>query len=262
MNPRVIDLNADVGEDPAALASGTEAALIAAITSANIACGGHAGDDGTMAAVVQLCLRHGVAVGAHPSFPDRAGFGRVALPLAADAIEVTVTEQIARLGHIARAAGAELTHVKPHGALYHVASARVEVAYAIARAARRWHDDLILVGQAGSAALAHWRALGCATLAEAFADRRYEAGGSLRARSLAGAVLTDAQEVSTQALRIARGEGVVVSDGAVLPVVADTLCIHSDTKGAAELAQAVGRTLRAHGVAVQAAPCRRRSDSS
>ena len=252
MPARAIDVNADVGEDPAALESGAEAALIAQVSSANIACGGHAGDDSSMRAVVALCRTHGVAIGAHPSFPDRAQFGRVELPMTAGAIEAAVAEQIARLGHIARALGIELVHVKPHGALYHAASKRLEVADAIGRAARAWRAGLVLVGQAGSAALLRWRAPGWTTLAEAFADRRYEADGSLRARTRPGAVLTDAGEVAAQALRIARGEGVVTADGSILALAADTLCVHGDTPNAAELARAVNQALQRDGIAVRA----------
>ncbi len=253
MTAPTIDLNADVGEDPAALASGAEAALIAQITSANIACGGHAGDDESMRAVVEMCRAQGVAIGAHPSFPDRDHFGRVALPMTADAIAATVAGQIERLRGIVRALGGELSHVKPHGALYHVASTRLDVADAIARAARQFSTNLVLVGQVGSVAVTRWRESGCNTLAEAFADRRYEHDGSLRQRGLPGAVLTDPEEVAAQALRLARGDGALTVDGSVVRLSADTLCLHGDTPGAVTLARAVRQALAAAGIAVQRA---------
>src|SRR5690606_14630546 len=202
------------------------------VSSANVACGGHAGDADTMAAVVGLCRARGVAVGAHPSFPDRARFGRVDLDLPAKDIEAAVHAQGATLARSARAQGAALRHVKAHGALYHAASRSPEIADAVAAGARAACGDIVLVGQAGSAAVRRWRALGLHVRAEAFADRRYEAGGALRARDLPGALLCDPQEAAAQAVRLARGEGVVAADGTVISLTADTICLHGDTPGA------------------------------
>jgi UPF0271 protein len=237
---RSIDLNADLGEDPHALAAGLDAALLDVVTSANVACGGHAGDETTMRAVVRLARERGVAVGAHPSYPDRAGFGREPMDLPPEEIEVAVAEQIAVLGNIARAEGVKLTHVKPHGALYHAAArstqGRASVTHAIARAAARWSRELVLVGQAGSPALAVWRAHGFRVAGEAFADRAYEPDGSLRPRSQAGALLTDPALAAAQAVALAQAG------------TAETLCVHGDTPGAPAIARAVRAALLSAGI--------------
>jgi UPF0271 protein len=240
VSARTIDLNADLGEDPRALASGQEAALLDVVTSANVACGGHAGDEQSMRAVVRLARERGVAVGAHPSYPDRRGFGRAPQDLPPDEIEATVHEQVARLGEIARAERVPLVHVKPHGALYHAASGRAAVAEAIARAAARWSRDLVLVGPAGSEALTVWRAQGLRAAGEGFADRAYEPDGSLRPRSKPGALLTDPAAAAAQAVRLARSG------------TAETLCVHGDTPGAVALARAVRTALLAAGLLVRA----------
>ena len=246
-----IDLNADVGEATDSVEVGIEHELLAWVTSANVTCGGHAGDDGTMRTTLRRAQERGVAVGAHPSFPDRAGFGRVELPLSPAEIETSVAAQIAALGRIARDLGLELDHVKPHGALYHAASRRPEVAEAVARAAARWRRDLVLVGQAGAPSLATWRALGFRVAGEAFADRAYARDGALVARSRPGALLTNTADVVAQALALARGEGVTAAGGVHIPVVADTLCLHADTPGAPGLARAVHEALAADGMRLQ-----------
>ena len=234
MSAPTIDLNADLGEDPRAPT--LDAALLDVVTSANVACGGHAGDAETMRAVVRLARERGVAVGAHPSYPDREGFGREPMDLPAEELEAAVGAQIADLGNIARAEGVELTHVKPHGALYHAAASRPSVAHAVARAAARWSRDLVLVGPAGSAALGVWRAQGFRTAGEGFADRRYEPDGSLRPRSRPGALVTDPAEAASQAVALAHAGTV------------QTLCVHGDTPGAAAIARAVRAALERAGV--------------
>jgi UPF0271 protein len=222
---REIDLNCDLGEGPG------EEAIYPWITSANVACGGHAGDDATMEAAVRQALRHGVAVGAHPAYPDREGFGRVALPMASDEIAEAVRSQVSALARIALRCGAALGHVKPHGALYGEAMRDAAVAEAIARGVASHGPGLVLVGLAGSPALTLWRALGFAVAGEAFADRAYEPDGSLRSRRLPGALITDPAVAAAQALRLAR-EGRV-----------DTICVHSDTPGAASILAEVRRVL-------------------
>jgi UPF0271 protein len=190
------------------------------ITSANIACGGHAGDDRTMERTVRLALAAGVRMGAHPGYADRANFGRLAIAMPPDALAESVYAQIARLDEVVRRVGGALVHVKPHGALYNVAVGNAEVARAIAEGAARWNPRATLVGLAGSAMLDVWRAMGMAVAGEAFADRRYEPDGTLRSRQLPGALITDPQEAAAQALRFAR-EG-----------FAETICVHGDTPGA------------------------------
>lgn len=225
-----IDLNCDLGEleDPA-----LGAALMECIASANIACGGHAGDEATMERTARLALVRGVRIGAHPGYPDRAHFGRVVLPLNAAEIESAIGEQIGRLEGIVRRLGGEVAYVKPHGALYNLAARDHATAAAIGRAAERWRPGALVFGLAGSPALDLWRGMGLDAAAEAFADRRYEADGSLRPRRFPDALLTDPREAAAQAVRLARTGKV------------DTICVHADTPGAAEIAKACRAALNA-----------------
>lgn len=246
--PAVIDLNADVGEDPEALTDGSEEALLRVVTSANVACGGHAGDEATMAAVLALAARLGVGAGAHPGYPDRAGFGRDSLGMTPAAIEDSVFKQVRSLAGAAGRAGCGLVHVKPHGALYHDATRDPEVAAAIARGVSRWGVEVVLVGKAGSVMLEVFREHGFEVAAEAFADRAYEPDGTLRSRKLAGALITDPSRAAAQAVRIAR-EGLVTSlDGRDVAVRARTICVHGDTPGAVAIATAVREALMANRV--------------
>jgi len=223
-----LDLNCDMGELEDAQ---REAALIEHITSANIACGGHAGDESTMERTARLALARGVRIGAHPGYPDRANFGRVEIPMPAAEIERTVREQIERLDAVVRRLGAAIVHVKPHGALYNVAVRNEEVARAIAHGVAQWNPRVTLFGLAGSPMLDVWRAMGMAVAAEAFADRRYEADGTLRSRRFPDALITDPREAAAQALRFAR-EG-----------KAQTICVHGDTPGAIEILKACREAL-------------------
>lgn len=243
-----IDLNCDLGEIPQLVADGTDERVLEFITSANVACGGHAGDAATMAATVRAAVRHGVAVGAHPSYPDRPGFGRRQLRFSPADIERFVAEQVRALDEVARHHGVALAHVKPHGALYHAAGAEPQVARAVALGAARVRPGLVMIGPAGSRALAVWRAMGFATAGEAFADRAYEPDGSLRSRALEGAVLTAPRDAAEQAVRIARDGVVLAANGARLAVDARTICIHGDTPGVARIAQAVRERLTAEGI--------------
>jgi 5-oxoprolinase (ATP-hydrolysing) subunit A len=223
-----IDLNCDMGElEDAAY----EAALMDYITSANIACGAHAGDEAMMERTARLAMARGIRLGAHPSYPDRANFGRLEIALSPAAIEATVVEQIERLERVVKKLGGRLVHVKPHGALYNVAARNPEVAHAIGTAVVGWKPRAILFGLAGSPALDLWRSMGLSVAAEAFADRRYEPDGSLRPRKLPDALITDPETAAAQALRFAR-EG-----------KAQTLCVHSDTPGAIALLKACRQAL-------------------
>ena len=247
-----IDLNADVGESFGAWRMGRDEALIPLVSSANVACGFHAGDPLVIRRTIALALASGVAVGAHPGYPDLAGFGRRRLDMAADELSAAVEYQVAALAGMTRAAGGALRHVKPHGALYNTAAADPAVAGAIAEGVTRVSRDLVLVGMAGSALLAAGRAAGLAVSAEAFADRAYEPDGRLRSRRLPGAVHADTDAVVRQALAIATGGPVIASDGSPLRIVADTLCLHGDTPGAVEHALAIREAFAAHGVRVSA----------
>jgi UPF0271 protein len=202
------------------------------ITSANIACGGHAGDEATMERTARLALEHGVRIGAHPSFPDSANFGRLEMELPSEEIERTVREQIARLERVVDRLGVRIVHVKPHGALYNMAARDERIARAIGRAVVAWNPAATLFGLLGSASVDVWRVMGLPVAAEAFADRRYEPDGSLRARKFADALITDPHQAAAQAARFAR-EG-----------KAQTLCVHGDTPGAVEILQACHAALQ------------------
>jgi UPF0271 protein len=247
MSPRAIDLNCDLGEDPAA--RDLDEALLRVVTSANVATGGHAGDGESMRTLARLCLEHGVALGAHPAYPDREGFGRRPLDLEPSAIEHLVFEQVHALVEAARAEGATLTHVKAHGALYHAAHRRGEVALALARAVLALDPTLVLVAPVASPALTLWRSMGLTAAAEAFADRRYDADGRLAPRTEPDALLLDPAEAAEQAALLARGA--LRPDGSPLPTGADTLCIHGDTPGALGIAQAVRARLAHEHVTVR-----------
>jgi 5-oxoprolinase (ATP-hydrolysing) subunit A len=243
-----MDINADLGESEEALADGTDFELMRYITSANVACGGHAGDERTMRETVRYAKQLGVTVGAHPGYPDRANFGRVESPMAVAEIEASVRDQIAALAAVAEPLGVQLMHCKPHGALYHAANKSAEIAAAIGRAVLQSDDQLIMVGQAGSSTLTLWESMGLSCAAEAFADRAYEPDGILRKRTLPGALLDDPAKAAGQALDIATRHIAVTTDGSELKVTADTICIHSDTPGSVAIARAVNERLRAAGV--------------
>ncbi|MGI8589014.1 MAG: 5-oxoprolinase subunit PxpA [Chloroflexia bacterium] len=234
-----MDLNADMGESFGAWTMGGDAELMPLITSANIACGFHAGDPLVMSATVALAAAHGVKIGAHPGYPDLPGFGRRYLDMTPTELEAAVLYQIGALAGFTRAAGVPLLHVKPHGALYNRAATDPAVAEAVARAVRAFSADLLLVGLAGSLLLDAGRAVGLAVVAEAFADRAYESDGSLRSRRLPGAILPDPASAAAQARSIAHDGYVTAHGGTRVPMRADTLCIHGDTPNAPSYAAAV-----------------------
>ena len=250
-NARSIDLNADVGELPEALADGREEALLGIVTSANVACGGHAGDEATMAGVLLLARRLGVSAGAHPGYPDRAGFGRDSMGMTPQEIESAVFEQVAELAAVAERTGLRLTHVKPHGALYNDAVRDEAVAAAVARGVRRWSRDAVLVGLAGSPALCVFAAEGMRAVAECFADRVYEADGMLTSRKLPGSLITDPRRAAEQAVSLATAGTAIARTGEKVQVTAETICVHGDTPGALLIAAAVRAALEASGIAVR-----------
>jgi UPF0271 protein len=242
-----IDLNCDLGEG-----AGHDAELMPLITSANIACDGHAGDAGTMGEAVGLAARHGVAIGAHPGFEDRKNFGRSEVRLASGEVFVLVTRQVRALADIARAGGQTLAHVKPHGGLYNLAARERRVADEIAQAVWEADPRLVLVGLAGSELLAAGRARGLAVASEAFADRAYAPGGTLVPRSQPGAVIAEAAVASAQGLRLAREGRVRAADGSDVAVRADTLCLHGDGPEAVALARRLREDLAAAGIVLRA----------
>jgi UPF0271 protein len=247
-----IDLNCDMGESPEAIADGTQEALMRLITSVNIACGGHAGDEQTMKTTIEQALRWRLAIGAHPGYPDRANFGRLELKLPLNEISASIFDQVKALAGVAARCGARVVHVKPHGALYNQAVRNRELAGAIAEAVARWSRDAVLVGLAGSPMLDVFREAGFAVAAEAFADRRYEADGTLRSRKFEDALIRNPEEAAWQALGIAERGVVIASDGSEVDVKAQTICVHGDTPGAPAIAATVARTLREAGIILSA----------
>jgi len=245
-----IDLNCDMGESFGAYSLGNDEALMDLITSANIACGAHAGDPLVMDRTVRLAAQHGVGIGAHPGFPDLVGFGRRAMQLTPEEIENTVLYQVGALAVFARSVDSELAHIKPHGALYNMAAKDAEVARAIARGVARAGEDLIVVGLAGSVMIEAAREAGLRAAREGFADRAYEADGSLRSRKLEGALIHDPEAAAERAVRIARDGVVVAYTGEEITLQVDTLCVHSDTPGAAEIVKAIRQRLEEAGVEV------------
>jgi UPF0271 protein len=239
-----IDLNCDMGELPEAIADGMQEALMPSFTSINVACGGHAGDEQTMRITIEQALRWSLALGAHPGYADRANFGRLELNLSSQEISDSIYEQVCRLAAVANKRGVRLTHVKPHGALYNQAVHNLPLAEAIADGVARWNRSVVLVGLAGSPMLDVFRKANFATAAEAFADRRYESDGTLRSRKHPDALIHDPAEASRQALSIVQEGAVIASNGARVPVNAQTLCIHSDTPGSPQIAAAVAKALR------------------
>ena len=247
-----IDLNCDMGELPEAIADGTQEALMRSITSANVACGGHAGDEASMLATIEQAMRHGVAIGAHPGYPDRANFGRLGLKLSAEEISGFVSEQVMALAEIAESCGAHVGHVKPHGAIYNQAAGNREIAAAIAAGVARWRRDVVLVGLAGSLMLQVFCEAGFAVAAEAFADRRYEPDGTLRSRKFPDALIRDPFEAGKQAVGIVERGVVTASDCTEVAVCAQTICVHGDSPGAVAISGGVARALREHGVTLGA----------
>jgi UPF0271 protein len=247
-----VDLNCDMGEVPEAIADGTQESLMPSLTSVNIACGGHAGDSRTMKATIEQALHWGLALGAHPGYPDRANFGRLELNLPPEIIANFVFEQVRALAEVAAGCGACVMHVKPHGALYNQAARNRVVAQAIARGIIRWSGDVALVGLAGSLMLDVFREAGFRVAAEAFADRRYEADGTLRSRKFDDALIRDPVEAGQQALQIAERGTVVACSGTEIVANAQTICIHGDTQGAPKIAATVAQTLRQGGVELSA----------
>ncbi|HYE84811.1 MAG TPA: 5-oxoprolinase subunit PxpA [Vicinamibacterales bacterium] len=246
-----IDLNSDLGESFGPWPMGQDAALMDSISSANVACGFHAGDPATMRATLRLARAKRVAVGAHPGFPDLVGFGRREIKASAAEVEDLVLYQVAALAGMAAAEGLRLQHVKAHGALYNMACRDRALADAIARATAAIDRSLILFGLPNSELLRAGEAAGLQVAAEVFADRAYDPDGSLTARTTPGSVIHDTPAVVERAIKMVRDKVVVAVDGSAIALQADTICLHGDTPGAAEHAKAVRRGLEAAGIQIQ-----------
>src|SRR6476646_9398960 len=247
-----VDLNADVGESFGAFTIGNDAALMTSITSANIAAGFHGGDPSVLRETIRLARAHGVAVGAHPGFPDLVGFGRRELNVTPEEAEDFVLYQIAAVAGVAAAEGMAIQHVKPHGALFNMAVRNAELAAAIARAVAAFDQTLILFGLPGSEILAAGRAAGLRVAAEVFADRAYEPDGSLASRRKPGSVIHDEGAVVARAVQMVKDRTVIAVDGSVVKLDADTICVHGDTPGSDALAAKIRAGLEAAGITVKA----------
>ena len=250
-----MDINCDLGESFGRYELGEDEEVMQVITSANVACGLHAGDPLTMERTVRLAARYGVAVGAHPGYPDLQGFGRREMDLTPEEVAAFVLYQIGALAGFTRAAGVDLCHVKPHGALYNQAAQDPALAEAVALAVKSFSRDLILVGLAGSALVKAGEAAGLRTASEGFPDRAYNSDGSLRSRREPGALLTSTPEVCTHAVILAK-QGIRIepedpSQGRAGAVRVTTLCIHGDHPGAARRAAAVRNALQENGIPVE-----------
>lgn len=247
-----IDLNSDVGESFGAYALGSDAAVLDYVTSANVACGFHAGDPATMRKTVRLAIEKRVAIGAHPGLPDLAGFGRRRMEITPQEAYDLVLYQIGALAAFVRAEGARLHHVKPHGALYNMAARDASLAAAIADAVYRADPQLVLVGLSGSELITAAEARGLVAASEVFADRGYETDGSLTPRGLAGALITDPNQAAQRVLNMIQRGAVATTQGPEIPLRAETVCIHGDSPQAAELAKTIRETLEEAGVTVRA----------
>lgn len=242
-----IDLNADLGEGES-----TDAELLSIVTSCNIACGGHAGNESSMRDTIVMALQAGVAIGAHPSYPDAQGFGRRSGFLAGEALYESLTAQVTIFSDIACELGATMTHIKPHGALYNDAAADPALADILARVCDEAHGHVVLVGPPASALQAAASSHGIGFVAEGFIDRLYTDTGGLVPRARKDAVHSGIDRIASQALSIAADHNVISESGDCIPLVAQTLCIHGDTPGAVDAARTVRRILESNGIEVGA----------
>ena len=245
-----IDHNSDLGESFGPWPMGQDEALMDSISSANVACGFHAGDPGAMRTTIALARKKGVAIGAHPGFQDLVGFGRREIKATAAEVEDLVLYQVSALAGMAAAQGMTLQHVKAHGALYNMACRERALAEAIARAVAAFDRSLILFGLPNSELLRAGELAGLPVAAEVFADRAYDPDGSLTSRAKPGSVIHDTAQVVERAIRMVKDETVIAVDGSTIALRADTICLHGDTPGAPEHARAVRRGLEAAGIRV------------
>ncbi len=246
-----IDLNCDAGESFGHWPMGDDATLIPLMTSVNIACGAHAGDPLVMRRTLLLARQRNVAVGAHPGYPDLYGFGRRAIPLSPDEVEAWTLAQLGTLDAMARGAGAVLRHVKPHGALYNIAADDEMQAAAVVRAVRAFNPELALVVRAGSRMVTVAREAGLRVAEEAFADRGYDGMGRLLPRSHPDALISDPCAAAARAVTLLQMGTLAAADGVTLRIHPQTLCVHSDTRGAAAIASAVRTALNSAGITLR-----------
>jgi len=249
---KTVDLNCDLGESFGAYRLGRDEEMLQVVTSANIACGFHAGDPATMRRTVRLALDNGVALGAHPGLPDLLGFGRRDMAISPDEAYDLVVYQLGALWGFVRAEGAKLQHVKPHGSLYNMAARDAGLARAVAEAVCRVDPSLILFGLAGSELITAGKRAGLRTASEVFADRTYQADGSLTPRRLPDAVITDDERALAQVAKMVTEGKVIARQQVEVAIQADTICVHGDGPCAVEFAGKIRRSLSEAGVRVQA----------
>ena len=242
----MIDINCDMGEG-----MGNEKELMPFISSANIACGYHAGDAAEMKRVVDGCIKSNVAIGAHPSYPDKENFGRTDMQLSTNEIYTLVKKQLEILNTIVVAAGANLHHVKPHGALYNMAAKDAAIAHIIAMAVKDFNSELIFYGLSGSVMIEEAKKIGLKTAREVFADRSYQPDGSLTPRTETNALITDTATAIQQVLQMINKKTVNATNGAVIEMHADTVCIHGDGINAVRFAAALNNSLQMGGINIK-----------
>lgn len=248
---RLLDLSCDLGEARSDEERAVESAIWPMISAANVACGGHVGDEESMREAIERCVTHGVSLGAHPSYPDREGFGRRHVDMTTEALVASLSSQIELLRGVALERGIEVERVKPHGALYNEAQKDAALALAIIEAVRRAQPRAAIVCAAGSQVEREALRAGIAVVREAFVDRRYASDGALQPRGEPGSLLLDPEDAAGQAVRLAATGAVVASDGTEVPISFETLCAHSDMPGSAARIQCVLRALGDAGFAVQ-----------
>ncbi|MBI3717291.1 MAG: LamB/YcsF family protein [Sphingobacteriales bacterium] len=241
-----IDFNCDLGEG-----AGNDEAIMPFISSASIACGYHAGDEATMKAAVALCIKYNVAIGAHPSFPDKENFGRTNMQLPADEIYHIVRLQVETLTQIAHQQDRKLQHVKPHGALYNMAAKDLVIANAIAEAVKDYDKSLLLFGLPNSKVEVAAKNYGLSFIGEAFADRTYLPDGSLTPRNAANALIEDEAQSIAQVLQLVNDKTITAVNGEIISINAKTICLHGDGKQAVQFAEALHGTLLSKGITIQ-----------
>lgn len=246
-----IDLNCDMGESFGAWKMGDDFALMDYVSSVNIACGFHAGDASVIRKTVEKAVEKNLAVGAHPSFPDLQGFGRREMKMSVSEIFDIVLYQVSAVKGICEAFGAKLRHVKPHGALYNQAAKDEKIAKAIAEAVKMIDKNLIFYGLSGSFLISEAEKIGLKTASEVFADRTYQADGNLTPRSLENALIEDAETSLNKVLQMINSQTVTAINGEIIPIKAETICIHGDGKNALEFAKIINKTLQNAGISIE-----------
>ncbi len=244
---KTIDINCDLGEG-----MGNDALIMPFISSANIACGYHAGDENTMKQTAELCKKHHVAMGVHPSYPDRENFGRTDVRLPPEEVYELVIKQIKLLEEIAKSTGSELKHVKPHGALYNMAARGMQIAAIVSLAVKDVNKKLVLYGLSGSHLIKEGKNIGLKTASEVFADRTYQDDGSLTPRHKPEALIEDVNNAVAQVLQMVNEGTVTTISGKKIPIIAETVCIHGDGPHAVEFAKAIYEALKGNNIAIKA----------